>query len=365
LTLENQLSKKQVEIDNLRLKAAKASRNEIDAGARLAGQLTATRDTLTPIEQSITKALNEQKTISDQILSINNEDLQLTSLINSQIEQGANFTQTQVESVKKLKRTYEELIPILDQALERASIERLDVFSQGVESPITASSGRAETQGINTTNISDQVTSLKALELQLQGTGLSVSQFYEAIANGAAEGFDSLDKFITRLASTQQLIDDSFAVLESGIENTIGDISFAIGDALANGTNALEAGGAALLGGLASILNQLGQLAIATGIGIEGIKTALKTLNPAVAIGAGVALVALAGFVSAKAKSLGGVGGSSSGASGVGVSGVGSSFTGTGGTGFSAERNINLVGSFRIAGSDLLYVIDQSNQARI
>jgi hypothetical protein len=114
---------------------------------------------------------------------------------------------------------------------------------------------------------------------------------------------------------------------------------------------------------LAGILNQLGQYAIGTGVTIKAIKVALKSLNPGIAIAAGVALIGLAGFISSKVSGLGGGGGGA----GVGTSGVGagSSFTGTGGTGFSAERNINLVGSFRIAGSDLLYVIDQSNQARI
>ena len=75
----------------------------------------------------------------------------------------------------------------------------------------------------------------------------------------------------------------------------------------------------------------------------------------------GAALAVVGGAFRKNTGSGGGISG------GVGTSGVGagSSFTGTGGTGFSAERNINLVGSFRIAGSDLLYVIDQSNQARI
>jgi len=48
---------------------------------------------------------------------------------------------------------------------------------------------------------------------------------------------------------------------------------------------------------LADGLIQVGKLAIATGLAIEGIKAALKTLNPAVAIAAGIALIALGSFV--------------------------------------------------------------------
>jgi hypothetical protein len=125
-----------------------------------------------------------------------------------------------------------------------------------------------------------------------------------------------LTEFVLRL---KDFNDQISGILEEGAERSLGDFAFAIGDALGKGNNVLEASGAALLGGLASILNQLGQLAIGTGIAIAGIKKALQTLNPAVAIGAGVALIALAGFVSAKAKSLGGFG--SGGASSFGSSG--------------------------------------------
>jgi hypothetical protein len=164
------------------------------------------------------------------------------------------------------------------------------------------------------------------------------------------------------------LIDNSFKVLESGIENTIGDLAFSIGEALGTGANVFKAAGAALLGGLAGILNQLGQLAIGTGIAIGGIKKALTTLNPVVAIAAGAALVGLAGFVSAKARSLGNFnGGGGSGIGSVGTSGIsgGSSFTGAGGQSFNSAQNINLVGQFRVSGTDLVYVIDRTKESQI
>lgn len=123
-----------------------------------------------------------------------------------------------------------------------------------------------------------------------------------------------LTEFLLRL---QEFNDKIAGVLEQGAEQSLGDFAFAIGAALAEGGNVLKASGAALLGGLGSILGQLGQMAIATGIAIAGIKKALQTLNPFVAIAAGVALVALAGFVGGKARSLGGsMGGGGAGSSG-------------------------------------------------
>ena len=48
------------------------------------------------------------------------------------------------------------------------------------------------------------------------------------------------------------------------------------------------------------MLINVGKLAIQTGIAVAGIKAALKSLNPAVAIAAGVALVALGSLVKGK-----------------------------------------------------------------
>ena len=196
------------------------------------------------------------------------------------------------ESSNKLKRTFEDL-SVIDPFVTLASNERRASFFESVEKELVSiESGVARTRGIYQTNITGITQSNQALVNSLSGSGIGIEQFYAAIANGAAEGFSSLDSFIGRLSETQAFVNQTFDILEQGAENTLGDMAFAIGDALASGGNVIKAAGGALLGGLAGILNQLGQLAIATGLAVEGIKTALKTLNPAVAIGAGIALIA-------------------------------------------------------------------------
>ena len=57
-------------------------------------------------------------------------------------------------------------------------------------------------------------------------------------------------------------------------------------------------------------------MAIATGVALLGIQTALKTLNPFAAIAAGVALLALSSVVKGKTSKLGGSMGGGSGNSG-------------------------------------------------
>lgn len=167
--------------------------------------------------------------------------------------------------------------------------------------------------------------------------------------------------FILRLKEFRDQVSE---VLEFGIENTLGDFAFSIGEALGSGGNVIKSAGAALLGGIAAIMNQLGQLAIGAGIAIGGIKKALLTLNPAVAIGAGVALIGLAGFISSKAKSLGGGMGSGGGGGGGNISSGGASQS-FGGTGVGINnQGIELIGEFVVRGSDLVYVISKEDKKR-
>jgi hypothetical protein len=231
--------------------------------------------------------------------------------------------------VENLVRTFEDLSALkIDMILDRASLERLDQFSQGAELTFSSiTSGAADTAKVFGKSIKEIKLQLIDFEDALNQVGLTSSQVFRAIALGSAEGFDSLNEFIMKLAGTQQFYFEASKIIEQGIEGTLGDVGFAIGRALGEGTNALEAGGAALLNGIARILNDLGQLAIGTGITIAAIKEALKSLNPVVAIAAGVALIGLAGFVSAQANKLsGGFGGGGGGGGGAPSAGQGTTF---------------------------------------
>jgi hypothetical protein len=117
--------------------------------------------------------------------------------------------------------------------------------------------------------------------------------------------------------SLEQLSIRASQVIEANTEQAISGMAQALGEGLANGANVAEAMGAVLLGAIGTMAVQLGELAIGTGIAIGGIKKALTSLNPAVAVVAGVALVALGSAVKAKASSIakGGGGGGDTGGS--------------------------------------------------
>lgn len=149
-------------------------------------------------------------------------------------------------------------------------------------------------------------------------------------------------------------------IISGALVDTFAGLGMTIGDALANGSDVLSAVGATLLDSLGSLLVQMGKMAIQVGVGLLAIKTALKSLNPAVAIGAGVALVALGSFFSSKAKSIGNTigGGGTSGSSGSGANNT--SFSSSG---FTSRGDGSGTVVFEISGQRLIGVLNNTLNA--
>ena len=93
------------------------------------------------------------------------------------------------------------------------------------------------------------------------------------------------------------------SIAETGLQDLASGLGEGIG-AMASGAGNLQTIAGSMLSTIGGVLMQLGKLAIQTGIAIEGIKLSLQSLNPAVAIAGGIALVALAKFVQNKAANL-------------------------------------------------------------
>lgn len=147
-------------------------------------------------------------------------------------------------------------------------------------------------------------------------------------------------------------------IIGGGIANTFAGLGEAIGDGLATGGSVLKSAGNALLAGLGGILVDLGKMSIKIGVGLLAVKLALKSLNPAIAIAGGIALVALGKSFSSKAgnisKSIGGGGGGGVAGGGSGGSSPRSS-TRSGGGGFDGGRVV-----FEIAGQKLVGVLSNT-----
>lgn len=109
------------------------------------------------------------------------------------------------------------------------------------------------------------------------------------------------------IEATKQLSKDiSSAITGAATSFAIG-IGEIIGAAAVGGAGIADFGTFALQS-LAGLLQQVGEMAIQTGIALLGIQVALKTLNPAIAIAGGIALVALAsGIKTSLAKKAGAI----------------------------------------------------------
>lgn len=170
------------------------------------------------------------------------------------------------------------------------------------------------------------------------------------------------DKVNEKLAMVQSALLDfntsAGEIINSSISDTFSGLGSAIGNALATGGNVLKAAGNALLAGLGGILTNLGAMAIEIGVGMLGIKAALKTLNPFAAIAAGVALVALGSIFSSKASSLGGSMGGSGGSTSTSTGNGANTRTTSSSSGGSFSNGGTVV--FEISGQSLIGVLSNT-----
>lgn len=182
--------------------------------------------------------------------------------------------------------------------------------------------------------------------LDTSGAGLSIPPINEESKSAFLE---SLDRF------NQQATD----ILTNGVSNVIGDFAFSIGEALGAGANVVDTIGATLLKGIAQIANQLGQAAIGIGISMLAIKKSFS--NPATAIAAGVALVALAGVISSQVPKIVSGAGGGAGASGVGG---GQSFSGSGTNTALADSigGLEITGTSKIEGQDIIISYEKAQR---
>ena len=168
-------------------------------------------------------------------------------------------------------------------------------------------------------------------------------------------------------------------IVTGGLNDLAVGIGEALGGAIAGGGNLAQSLSQVILGTIGNMAVQMGKLAISIGVGVKAIKKALQSLNPAVAIAAGIALVALGSFAKSRAAEIGSGGGATAFANGGIVSGPTMGLVGEypgarqnpeviaplnklqsmiGGGG----QNVNVTGSVSVSGQDLLIAIERANE---
>lgn len=158
---------------------------------------------------------------------------------------------------------------------------------------------------------------------------------------------DAADKAMVNLEDRMQKAEELNNMLSDSIASSISDSTQAFSDML---FGLDDADASAVLGALlqpfANMAKQLGEMLIVEGMGIAAFKESMKSLNPAVAIAAGAALVALGAALSSGIQALGRSGGSSAMSSSTGSS------ASTTNENISTEMTIYVKG--KISGKDIL-----------
>lgn len=185
-----------------------------------------------------------------------------------------------------------------------------------------------------------------SLDIDIEGPEIDLSSLEEAdeYIKQFVEDWQIEQEEIARL---NQLLEDSIVQAASGGMQALTDMMMGIEGADASKILA------ALLQPFASTMTQMGEMLILEGIGIKAFKESLKSLNPAVAISAGVALMALGAALTSGIKAL--AGGSSSGAatsSSTSSSSSAGSSIGSGLETYEQEITVRVTGT--LSGSDIL-----------
>ena len=170
---------------------------------------------------------------------------------------------------------------------------------------------------------------------------------------------ESAREFQRMVDIMEQAAENLTSMLQGAFTDVAANIGSFIGEAMTgdmdNAAADLKAG---MLNTLGDLAQQVGELAISTGVAVAGIKAALESMNPYVAIAAGAALVALGAAVKTAAGNI------SRGAS-YGSGSSASSYISQGTGDYTArELRIKVTGRLVGQGSTLIGVIDSENNRK-
>ena len=178
----------------------------------------------------------------------------------------------------------------------------------------------------------------------------------EKLMDNLKTGLDTGKNAIIDFADT---FNQSFADLAGNFGEFMGG--------LISGTSGFQDFGNILLGSLGDLAIRVGKMAIATGLAVSGIKKALQSMNPAIAIAAGAALVAVGTAIKGALSSV--VNGNSSTSGSIGSNsylydtrGASSVFGQTIPAAQTQSVNVHVTGQFRQEGTALVATINETQK---
>ena len=289
----------------------------------------------------------EAEKLSNKALLIAIEQGKVEELIAKLKKQHANATREEVTELDRAQKKVQELASELDQrrrgeldtltALRdqaralQAQIElvkRLDEARKQQAERGTPQRAQAAAQQNPDISVAEFLRQQQARERERQAGLLEARALPDGVAQDVAERTAEAQRALqAEFATSIALADELAAAINYGLSDSLVTLADAFGTAITSSEGFDGIGNTVLLT-LADLAGNVGRIAIGTGIAIEGIKKALQTLNPIVAIGAGVALVALSAAVKSKLSKAGGGSGGYGGGSNFGAGGASSSLGG-------------------------------------
>lgn len=132
----------------------------------------------------------------------------------------------------------------------------------------------------------------------------ALEEFNNAVDNTATnveQKTSKMQEYFKRLSvGIKGSIEQASSTIEGFVTDMLAESIMRMGDMLRGGKDSFKDFGQFAIKAFANMAEQLGRLAVSVGVATLGIKKALESLNPGVAIAAGIALLALAGAARGK-----------------------------------------------------------------
>ena len=242
------------------------------------------------------------------------------------LQEGFNgFENGFVDNVKEMGETFKDDFAEASKEVAENTTNALNNIQQKAKIVLTEENVdttgvvKAVEKAVNTT----PKTRAKVTAIHVEKAGLETSIFDTEPMKLVGDHMTQAEKdqqsaLIDMAWNLHEFNESASDIINNGINRTFNNMVDSIAGALGRGGNWAKAGAKSLLEGLGRICMDLGKMALKIGLGIKAIKMSLSNLNPVLALGAGVALIALGTMFSKGASKLG-----SSGSSGTGGGGGG------------------------------------------
>ncbi len=199
------------------------------------------------------------------------------------------FTEIVDNSINTGKEVYDGFVNAVDDAKTKEPLELV------TEDDLDAAKDRITNLFDFTAGGGASAATVPVVVVPELDTDLLLEEFEEAEEIDIPLDFDP-EPFLAKIEAMKGKLKDFKESVAEAFEGAAEAVAMSVGSmigSMAAGTAAPGDFGNQILGVFANLATQLGELAIGYGIAIKGIKEALQTLNPVLAVVAGVALIAL------------------------------------------------------------------------